>query len=63
MRIMTGALAPFASSAGIVIDTAPAPLLPKPPPQYCEIKTTSAGGMPTQRATLSTVRIRLCVEP
>ena len=62
MRIITGALAFFASSAGIADDTAPAPLLPNPPPVYSQIRTTSDGGMPTQRAMPATVNATLCVE-
>jgi hypothetical protein len=52
----------FDSTAGIAIETAPAPLLPNPPPVYSQISTTFDGSMPTQRATGSTVRITLCVE-
>ena len=63
MRIITGALAFFDNSAGIAIDTAPAPLLPNPPPVYSQISTTSAGVMPTQRAMPATVAATLCVEP
>ena len=43
MRIITGAPAFFDSSAGIAIDTAPPPLLPKPPPQYSLIRTMFDG--------------------
>ena len=62
MRIITGALAFFDSSAGIAIDTAPPPLLPKPPPVYSLISTRSFGAMPHQRATASTERTTLWVE-
>ncbi len=63
MRIITGALARFDSSAGIAMDTAPAPLLPNPPPVYSEIRTICDGSMPTQLAIGSTVRVTLWVEP
>ncbi len=46
----------------MAIETAPAPLLPKPPPVYSEMSTSFDGSMPIQRATPSTVRTRLCVE-
>ena len=64
MRIITGAFAFFESSAGIAIDTAPPPLLPKPPPVYSQISTTWDGSMPTQRAMpVDASRPTLCVEP
>ena len=63
MRIITGAFALRASSAGMTIETAPPPLLPNPPPVYSEINTTSDASMPTQLAIEPTVRCRLCVEP
>ncbi len=47
----------------MAIEMAPAPLLPKPPPQYSLTSTMSSGSMPTQRAIGSTVRMTLCVEP
>ena len=62
MRIITGAFAFLDSSAGMADDTAPAPLLPKPPPVYSQISTTSSGGMPTQLATPARVKATLCVE-
>ena len=62
MRIITGALAFFESSAGIDIETAPPPLLPKPPPVYSQISMTSDGSMPTQRAMLPRVCATLCVD-
>ena len=43
MRIITGALAFFESSAGIAIEMAPGILLPKPPPVYSLISTTCFG--------------------
>src|SRR5260221_12989744 len=60
---MTGAPAFFDSSAGITIETAPAPLLPNPPPQYSLIKTTFDASMPSQPASGSTVRATLWVDP
>src|SRR3989454_10045803 len=63
MRIITGAFAFFDNSAGIAIDTAPPPLLPKPPPQYSLINTIFDGSTPTHCASGSTVRTTLCVEP
>jgi hypothetical protein len=62
MRIITGALAFFDSSAGIDIVTVPPPLLPKPPPVYSLMRTTCAGSMPHQRATFGSVCATLCVE-
>jgi hypothetical protein len=56
-------LAFFERSAGIAIEIAPPPLLPKPPPVYSLTSTTSDASIPTQRATGSTVRATLCVEP
>ena len=63
MRIITGALAFLASSAGIAIETAPEPLLPNPPPAYSAMNTTWDGSIPTHRASPPTVRMTLCVEP
>ncbi len=64
MRIITGRpFSFFDSSAGIAIVCAPGILLPKPPPQYSLMITTSRCGTPTQPATVATVRDRLCVEP
>ena len=63
MRIMTGALAFFASSAGMHIDTAPPPLAPNPPPVYSQTKTTSFGSTPAQLAADGCVRIVLWVDP
>ena len=63
MRIITGAPAFFDSSAGIAIEIAPAPLLPKPPPQYSLIRTMFDASMPSQLASGSSVRATLCVEP
>ena len=62
MRIMTGVLVFFDSSAGMTVNTELEPLLPKPPPVYSLMMTTFFGLMPTQRATADTVRIMLCVE-
>ena len=63
MRIITGALAFFESSAGIAIEMAPGILLPKPPPVYSLMITTLSGVTPVQRATDATVCTVLCVEP
>ena len=63
MRIITGALAFFESSAGMHMKIDPGILLPNPPPVYSLIITTCAGGTPTQRATDATVCTVLCVEP
>ena len=62
MRIITGAFAFFESSAGMTWVIEPATLLPKPPPVYSLMITTSLGSMPTQRATAATVCAVLCVE-
>ena len=43
--------------------TDPAPLLPKPPPQNSETRTTFSGSTPAQRATAPTVRAVLWVDP
>ena len=45
MRIITGALTFFESSAGMTSDTPPVTLLPKPPPVYSLIRTTLPGSM------------------
>ena len=64
MRIITGRpFSFFDITAGIAMVCAPGILLPKPPPQYSLMRTTSSGLMPTQPATDDTVRARLCVEP
>src|SRR5215467_4489861 len=70
MRIITGALAFFESSAGMHMKIDPGILLPKPPPVYSLMITVldaaSAGGTDgpkTQRPTDATVCIVLCVEP
>ena len=62
MRIITGALTFFDRSAGMTVNTDDDPLLPKPPPVYSLMITTSFGSMPTQRATALIVRMVLCVE-
>ena len=63
MRIITGAPAFLDSSAGTTIEIAPAPLLPKPPPQYSLTSTMFDASMPSQLARGSSVRATLCVEP
>ena len=63
MRIITGTpLSFFESIAGMAVDTAPPPLLPKPPPVYSLMRTTCCGMMPHQRATFGKVCATLCVE-
>ena len=47
----------------MTIDTAPAPLLPNPPPQYSLTSTMFDASMPSQFASGSMVRATLCVEP
>src|ERR1043166_3597546 len=49
MRIMTGALAFFESSAGMHMKIDPGILLPKPPPVYSLIITTCDGGRLAER--------------
>ena len=70
MRIITGALAFFESSAGMHMKIDPGILLPNPPPVNSLMMTVfaaaSAGGTcgpNTQRPTAATVCIVLCVEP
>ncbi len=63
MRIITGAPACFESNAGIALDTAPAPLLPNPPPVYSLISTIFDASIPSHAASGSTVRETLCVDP
>ena len=63
MRIITGAPAFFARSAGTTMEIAPAPLLPKPPPQYSLTSTMFAASIPSQLASGSSVRATLCVDP
>ena len=64
MRIITGALAFFESSAGIAIEMAPGILLPKPPPVYSlmmhDLVRRAARSSARPTATVCTV---LCVEP
>ena len=63
MRIITGRPFSFLErSAGIAMLCAPGILLPKPPPQYSLMITTSSGLAPTHPATEATVRDTLCVE-
>ena len=61
MRIITGALAFLASSAGIMQITAPVARLPKPPPVYSVISTTFSPGMFIHREIDATVCTALCV--
>ena len=61
MRIITGAPAFLASSAGIMHCTEPVARLPKPPPVYSVMSTTSAGSSRIQRAIEATVCTALCV--
>ena len=51
------------SAAGIAMVGTPAILLPKPPPQYSPIMTTSSTSMPAMAATAPRVRSVDCVEP
>ena len=62
MRIITGALGFFDSSAGIIDVIVPVALLPKPPPVYSLMRTTSFGSRCSQRDTDPTVCTTLCVE-
>ena len=50
MRIITGALGFFDSSAGMISETPPVTLLPNPPPVYSLMNTTLSGSMFIQRA-------------
>ncbi len=59
---MTGALAFFASSAGMIDVCVPVALLPNPPPVYWLMITTSFCSMWSHRATDATVCTTLCVE-
>lgn len=64
MRIITGRpFSFFDSSAGIAIVCAPGILLPKPPPVYSLMSTSSSGLIPIQPAAEATVRATLCVDP
>ena len=63
MRIITGVPVFLAISAGIAMLCEPGILLPKPPPVYSLMRTTSSGLRPTIRAMLGTVWATLCVEP
>ena len=51
------------STAGTAMIGTPAILLPKPPPQYSPIITTSSTSIPAMAATGPRVRSVLCVEP
>ena len=55
MRIMTGALAFFDRSAGMIIETPPVTLLPNPPPVYSLMNTILSGSRCSHRATAGTV--------
>ena len=61
MRIITGALAFFDSSAGIIMVTPPVILLPNPPPVYSLMKTILSASMFSQRAMAGRVCAVLCV--
>ncbi len=61
MRIITGALSFFDSSAGIIIVTPPVILLPKPPPVYSLMNTTLFTSIFIQRAMAGRVCAVLCV--
>ena len=60
IRIITGALTFFESSAGITSVTPPVILLPKPPPVYSLIRTTLPGSMFNHLAITGTVCAVLC---
>ena len=62
MRIITGRPVFFASSAGMAMLCAPGILLPKPPPVYSLMTTTSSGLIPVHCAAISTVWATLWVE-
>src|SRR2546430_3852161 len=62
MRIITGALSFFDSRAGIIDVIVPVALLPKPPPVYSLMSTTSFGSRCSQREIDPTVCTTLCVE-
>ena len=61
MRIITGAFAFFESSAGIMHCTEPVARLPKPPPVYSVMSTTSAGSRRSHREIDATVCTALWV--
>ncbi len=61
MRIITGTSVFFESSAGIMHCTEPVARLPKPPPVYSVMRTTSFGSRRIQRAMEATVWTALCV--
>ena len=62
MRIITGAFNFFDSSAGMIEVIVPVALLPKPPPVYALIRTTSFWSRCIQREIEPTVWTVLCVE-
>jgi hypothetical protein len=63
IRSITGVPVFLAISAGIAMLCDPGILLPKPPPVYSLMSTTSSGLRPTRRAMFGTVCAVLCVEP
>ncbi len=63
MRSMQGALTFFDISAGMAMLWLPGILLPKAPPVYSLMSTTSSTVTPTMRAMFGTVCATLCVEP
>ena len=62
IRIMTGLPAFLDSSAGIPLWIEPEALLPKPPPQYSAMTTTSSGAALIPRAAGPWVLAVLCVD-
>src|SRR6185295_11232784 len=62
MRIITGAFSFFDRRAGIIAVIVPVALLPKPPPVYSLMTTTSFGSRCSQRDIDPTVCTTLCVE-
>ena len=61
MRIITGALAFFDSSAGMMAEMPPVILLPNPPPVYSLMKTTLSGSMIQPARDAGRVCAVLCV--
>ena len=63
MRSITGRLIFRDKSAGTCMIGLPEILLPKPPPQYSAINTTSSTSKSSCLASATRVRSVLCVEP